>query len=102
MTRIDEEKRTVEKMIRLYCRRKEGNRELCPSCSELLEYAVVRLSRCRFGNDKSTCQKCPVHCYKPVMRDKMREVMRWAGPRMMLYHPVDAIRHLVRKLFLDR
>ena len=102
MTRIDEEKRTVEKMIRLYCRRKEGNRELCPSCSELLEYAIVRLSRCRFGNDKSTCQKCPVHCYKPVMRDKMREVMRWAGPRMMLYHPVDAIRHLVRKLFLDR
>ena len=102
MTRIDEEKRTVEKMIRLYCRRKEGNRELCPSCSELLEYAVVRLSRCRFGNDKSTCQKCPVHCYKPVMRDKMREVMRWAGPRMMLYHPVDAIRHLVRNLFLDR
>ena len=102
MTRIDEEKRTVEKMIRLYCRRKEGNRELCPSCSELLEYAVVRLSRCRFGNGKSTCQKCPVHCYKPVMRDKMREVMRWAGPRMMLYHPVDAIRHLVRNLFLDR
>ena len=102
MTRIDEEKRTVEKMIRLYCRRKEGNRELCPSCSEVLEYAVVRLSRCRFGNDKSTCQKCPVHCYKPMMRDKMREVMRWAGPRMMLYHPVDAIRHLVRKLFLDR
>ena len=102
MTRIDEEKRTVEKMIRLYCRRKEGNRELCPSCSELLEYAVVRLSRCRFGNDKSTCQKCPGHCYKPMMRDKMREVMRWAGPRMMLYHPVDAIRHLVRKLFLDR
>ena len=102
MTRIDEEKRTVEKMVRLYCRRKEGNRELCPSCSELLEYAVVRLSRCRFGNDKSTCQKCPVHCYKPMMRDKMREVMRWAGPRMMLYHPVDAIRHLVRKLFLDR
>ena len=102
MTRIDEEKRTVEKMIRLYCRRKEGNRELCPSCSELLEYAVVRLSRGRFGNDKRTCQKCPVHCYKPVMRDKMREVMRWAGPRMMLYHPVDAIRHLVRKLFLDR
>ena len=98
MTKIEEEKRTVEKMIRLYCRKKEGNRELCPSCAQLLEYAHMRLSRCRFGNGKSTCQKCPVHCYKPLMRAKMREVMRWAGPRMILYHPVDAVKHIIRNI----
>jgi hypothetical protein len=98
MTRIEEEKRTVEKMIRLYCRKREGNRELCPSCAQLLEYAHARLSRCKFGNDKSTCQKCPVHCYKPQMREKMREVMRWSGPRMILYHPVDAVKHIIRNI----
>ncbi|MBR3940824.1 MAG: nitrous oxide-stimulated promoter family protein [Bacteroidaceae bacterium] len=98
MTRIEEEKRTVEKMIRLYCRKREGNRELCPSCMQLLEYAHTRLLQCKFGNAKSTCQKCPVHCYKPQMREKMREVMRWAGPRMILYHPVDAVKHIIRNI----
>ena len=101
MTRIEEEKRTVEKMIRLYCRKREGNKELCTSCMQLLEYAHKRLLRCKFGNGKSTCQKCPVHCYKPLMREKMREVMRWAGPRMILYHPVDAVKHIIRNILVS-
>lgn len=94
MSRIEKEKQTVEQMIRLYCRKKEGNGTLCPQCRELLEYAQTRLSRCPFGDGKSTCRICIVHCYKPEMRERMRIVMRWAGPRMLLYHPVAAIRHL--------
>ncbi len=94
MNKIKSEQRTVELMIRLYCRRKEGNMTLCPECSELLDYALRRLERCKFGDGKSTCRKCPVHCYKPQMRDRIREVMRWAGPRMLFLHPVAALRHL--------
>ena len=97
LSRIDYEKKTVEQMIRLYCRKKEGNAELCPQCRELLEYAHARLSRCPFGNAKKTCRKCTVHCYKPAMRDLMCKVMRYSGPRMMLYHPWDAIMHLWRE-----
>ncbi len=96
--RINNEKKTVGIMVRLYCRRAEGNRNLCQDCHELLNYAEARLDRCRFGKDKPTCRKCPVHCYKPDMREKMRNVMRWAGPRMMLYHPIEAIRHLIREM----
>ena len=94
-SRIAHEKKTVELMIRLYCRRKEGNKELCPQCLELLEYARMRLSRCPFGENKTTCRLCPVHCYKPEMREKIRVVMRFSGPRMLLYHPVLAVWHLV-------
>ena len=97
MSRIEEEKQTVEQMIRLYCRLKEGNKVLCEDCSALLEYAHKRLDHCKFGEKKSTCRKCPVHCYKPAMREKMQQVMRFAGPRMMWYHPVDAIKHLWRE-----
>ena len=93
-SRIAQEQRTVEQMIRLYCRKKEGNKELCPQCLELLEYARVRLSRCPFGEKKNTCRLCPIHCYKPAMKERMREVMRYAGPRMLLYHPAAALRHL--------
>ena len=74
-SRIAQEQRTVEQMIRLYCRKKEGNKELCPQCLELLEYARVRLSRCPFGEKKNTCRLCPIHCYKPAMKERMREVM---------------------------
>ncbi len=28
------------------------------------------------------------------MRQKMRQVMRYAGPRMLFYHPLIALRHL--------
>lgn len=95
--RIEKEKHTVGLMVRLYCRRFEGNRTLCPDCRELLAYAEARLDACRFGDGKPTCRKCPIHCYRPDMREKMRVVMRWAGPRMMLYHPVEAVRHLMRE-----
>lgn len=92
--RITQEKRTVEIMIRLYCRKKEKNATLCPECEELLRYAHARLDHCPFGEKKSSCKKCPVHCYKPAMRERMREVMRFSGPRMLFYAPLEAIRHL--------
>lgn len=92
--RIEREKQTVEQMIRLYCRHKEGHRELCPTCRELLTYAHTRLSRCHFGEEKPTCRLCPIHCYKPEMKERMRLVMRYTGPRMLLYHPMAALRHL--------
>ena len=98
MSRIENEKKTVEQMIRLYCRLKEGNRTLCPDCQALLEYAHKRLNHCKFGERKSTCRKCPVHCYKPDMRSLMQEVMCFAGPRMMIYHPLEALKHLWQEL----
>lgn len=44
---------------------------------------------------KAFCSNCRVHCYCPDMREKIRMVMRFSGPRMLFYHPVLAIRHLV-------
>ena len=96
--RISEEKAIVSLMIRMYCRRKERNRELCPDCAELLDYSLRRLDACRFGFNKPTCRKCPVHCYNNYMRSRIRKVMRWSGPRMLLYHPVEAVRHLKREI----
>lgn len=96
-TSIQQEQKTVEKMIRLYCRRKEGNQELCPSCRELLFYAHTRLEHCPFGENKTTCRNCTIHCYKPEMRKRMQTIMRYAGPRMLFFHPFAAIRHLLHK-----
>ena len=98
MTKIEREKRTVERMIRLYCRHKEGNRVLCCNCEELRVYAFCKLSNCPYGEKKGSCKHCKIHCYKPEMRERIREVMRYAGPRMIIYHPIDAVRHLIKEL----
>ncbi|HEU19077.1 MAG TPA: hypothetical protein ENO00_06795 [Deltaproteobacteria bacterium] len=37
---------------------------------------------------KPLCSRCPVHCYKPDMRNSLRAVMHCAGPRMCFRHPV--------------
>jgi hypothetical protein len=94
--RIDREKRTVRAMMAIYCRDHHGRTaELCGECAELLAYALERLERCPFGEGKTACVDCEIHCYKPAMREKVRGVMRYAGPRMLLRHPMLALHHLL-------
>lgn len=95
-TKREREKRMVSQMIALYCRKKHHTRgDLCPQCAALDAYAKMRADKCPFMETKTFCSNFRIHCYKPDMRAKIREVMRFAGPRMILHHPVAAIRHVV-------
>lgn len=89
--------RTISKMVGIYCRDHHGGsaRALCRDCTEFLGYAERRLDKCPYGDDKPTCSNCPVHCYKSAQRELAREIMQYAGPRMMLRHPWLAIAHLI-------
>ncbi|WP_278540481.1 nitrous oxide-stimulated promoter family protein [Collinsella intestinalis] len=69
--------------------------DLCPECAELEAYAHARSERCPFMEEKTFCSNCTVHCYRPEMRERIRTVMRYAGPRMLFHHPVMAIRHMI-------
>lgn len=99
MTRIEQERETVSKMIGIYCRHKHHtkNGELCLECQELNDYAMLRLSKCKFGEQKPTCLRCPIHCYKPAMKVRIAQVMRYSGPWMLLYHPILTIKHLMQR-----
>ena len=89
------ELKTIESMVRMYCRHHHQHTALCPECAELSDYARRRLERCVFGDAKPTCANCVVHCYGAEQRERIRVVMRWAGPRMLLRHPVLGISHLL-------
>ena len=94
--RMRREEKTVAAMVRIYCCDQHGTKAgLCADCEALLAYAHARLEHCPYQERKSTCAKCPIHCYKPAMRAQMRAVMRYAGPRMLLRHPLMAVLHLV-------
>ncbi len=83
-------------MLDIFCRDKHGSAgALCPECIELLDYAMAKLVKCPFGEEKPSCARCTVHCYQPAMRARAQEVMKHAGPRMLKSHPILAARHML-------
>ncbi len=83
-------------MLEIYCRAQHGpGRELCAECAQLAAYANRRIDRCPYGRDKPACVNCPIHCYRTEPRERMRDVMRFAGPRMLTRHPVLALLHIL-------
>ncbi len=94
--RVDREAEKLRLMLELFCHDQHGTANgLCDTCRALWDYAQGRLAKCPLRDDKPTCANCTVHCYKPSMRAQVREVMRYAGPRMLYRHPVLAVRHLI-------
>jgi hypothetical protein len=90
------ERHTIETMILLFCKSRHGRKAgLCPDCKRLLDYASKRLKKCPFQENKPTCGHCTAHCYHPDMREVIRTVMRYAGPRMLYRHPVLAFHHMM-------
>lgn len=96
MNHLEREFLTMSKMVGIYCRSHHGtNGALCDDCSQFLDYAEVRLDKCPYGEDKPTCTNCPIHCYKPEQRELARQIMRFAGPRMLFRHPILTISHYI-------
>jgi len=94
--RLQREQKTIDLMIELYCHDQHKNQiGLCIECQTLKNYAHLRLEKCPYQEKKTTCATCPTHCYQKSMREKIRVVMRYAGPRMMKYHPGLTIMHLL-------
>lgn len=91
----EKEKKTVSFMIEIYCHKKHHTKRgmLCEECRELADYAAARVEHCPYMETKTFCSKCKTHCYKPQMRERIRKVMRFSGPRMMIYSPGMVIRH---------
>jgi len=96
---IELEKRTITTIINLYCRRNHShNNGLCDSCAVLLDYSLKRIDHCQWGTNKPACSQCPIHCYQQEMREQIRTVMRYAGPRMVWHHPYLAAIHLLKSI----
>ena len=98
MSRIENEKQIVCKMIGLYCRHRLHQDTLPEEYQHLADFACRRLDYCRYGEKKTACKDCPTHCYAPKERAQIREVMRWVGPRMIFYSPKDAVVHIFQKI----
>jgi hypothetical protein len=95
---IERDKEIINKMIHLYCKKKHKSKGcLCSECEDLLEYSCDRLSNCVYLENKPVCKNCDIHCYSPAMKDWIIRVMKYSGPRMIIYHPFDIMYYLSRK-----
>ncbi|RME40697.1 MAG: nitrous oxide-stimulated promoter family protein [Planctomycetota bacterium] len=111
---LDHDLRTVAEFVELYCHRKHrgavrerfdtkvvdvdavlGRRPvLCGECTRLLLHAVVKRLHCPMV-PKPACKHCPRHCYHPRYRQRMREVMRFSGTRLLLSGRLRYLTHLL-------
>ena len=95
--KLEKEKEVCNLMIELYCHKKHKTKKgkLCAECKEMEEYVAYRLSKCPFGENKTFCSNCRIHCYNKEHREKIREIMRFSGPRMIFHHPILAFKHVI-------
>ena len=77
------ELKTMYQIIGIYCRDKHHTPkgELCDECQDVWHYAERRLDACP-------------HSYGPTYREKIREIMRYGGPRMLFVSPIQVIKHM--------
>ena len=104
--------KTLALFVRIYCHAKHATRqdvrllgfdlreitgktlELCPDCAKLLHHAFVKRTHCP-RDPKPQCKDCPTHCYSKVYRQKIREVMRYSGWRLLFSGRLDYLFHLI-------
>ena len=97
--RIRREKETIRIMIGMYCAARHGARiDDCEQCRGLLSHALMKIERCAFHDSKPACNACRIHCYSQEMREQVRVVMRYSGPRMMWAHPALGLLHAADRL----
>jgi len=94
--RMQREAKTIKVMTAIYCRHHHKLAVSdCPSCLEIYNYVLDRLHYCPYQGGKTSCKNCPIYCYKPSMKEMVKKVMRYAGPRMVLRHPVLTLFHFI-------
>lgn len=89
------EKKVITEMVKLYCRKNHKSGELCDECKEVLNYSLKRLDHCKFMETKTFCSNCKSPCYNMEMKEKVKKIMKFSGPRMLFYHPLLVIYHII-------
>lgn len=85
-------------MIEIYYKDNSEIHNAREECKTLIEYVEKRIDSCPFVETKTYCNNCKVHCYKKEMRERIKDVMRYSGPRMIFHHPLILLDHLYQGL----
>lgn len=99
--------RLIGKFVEVYCAGKHGDvareiftlpdgageRKFCRECYSFMGYAIAKRMKCPLEAEKPSCKHCRIHCYASEQRKKVREIMGYAGRKLMLRGRLDYIWH---------
>ncbi|MFT4452031.1 nitrous oxide-stimulated promoter family protein [Parvimonas sp. G1425] len=91
----DREKKVITEMVKLYCKKNHKNDKLCDECRDVLNYSLNRIDNCKYMDTKTFCSNCKKPCYSPKMKEKIKQIMKFSGPRMLFHHPLLVIYHII-------
>ena len=99
--RLRRDENTLYAMAGIFCADHHAGQKdshgLCSECAETIAYSIERTKRCP-NEHKGNCEDCSIHCYQPEVRARIREIMAYAGPRMLTKHPIMTFFYLKKKL----
>ncbi|MGI6787136.1 MAG: nitrous oxide-stimulated promoter family protein [Acholeplasmataceae bacterium] len=96
--KVIKEKKTFDKMLKIYCKKKHSSTKLCTECVEIQQYAHLKIEKCPFISDKPFCAFCKVQCYQKDMKEKIREIMKFSGPKMIFRAPIQSFKHIMQMI----
>lgn len=88
----EKKKKTLNFMFDIY---KKSHPQRKEDLDELKSYAFTRIDKCPNVEEGIYCNTCKIHCFKEDEKEEMRKIMKFSGPRMMIYHPILAMDHLI-------
>lgn len=98
MKPVEREIRNFAYMVAVFCRSRHSSEVPCESCAALLAAVSIKLRMCPFGEGKSACGRCRRNCFGGDLHSRTQQVMRVAGPRMLLRHPLQTLEHLAQMI----
>ena len=100
---IPKEKADIRKRFGIYCHSHHGTsgNKLCPKCTALLATAMTKMDRCPYGITKPICDRCEMPCFGDAANKQFREIMSSSQSRMLLRHPVLAVKHKMASMSFD-
>ncbi|KAF0249083.1 MAG: hypothetical protein FD167_1507 [bacterium] len=97
--RLERENKTIKAMIEIYCKKNhKSNIGSCSECRQIYDYASYRITRCPHKDNKPACTTCEIHCFSLKMKEEIKKIMRFSGPRMLIHHPILSLFHYIDKL----
>ena len=100
---LDRDRATLEAIGSIYCKAHHGRAAseagstLCSECAQVVDYAMARTKKCP-NNHEGNCKDCTIHCYAGEMRERVKAMMAYSAPRMLVRHPAMTARYLRKKL----
>lgn len=100
--KTEKDRATLEAMGRIFCKAHHAGPKdasgLCASCRETVDATLARTEACPYGH-RGNCQDCDIRCQRGDARERIREIMRYAAPRMAARHPLMTMEYLRKKRY---